>query len=34
MFRYDSTHGRFNGTVSVEGGKLVVNGKTIDVYNE
>ncbi|UVK77023.1 MAG: glyceraldehyde-3-phosphate dehydrogenase A [Sodalis sp. Fle] len=29
MLKYDSTHGRFNGTVSVNNGHLVVNGKTI-----
>ena len=34
MLRYDSTHGRFTGTVSVEGGNLVVNGKKIRVTAE
>jgi len=29
MLRYDSVHGRFNGSVSVEGNTLVVNGKKI-----
>ena len=29
MLRYDSVHGRFNGSVSVEGSTLVVNGKKI-----
>lgn len=29
MLKYDSTHGRFNGTVEVKDGHLVVNGKTI-----
>ncbi len=29
MLKYDSTHGRFKGTVAVENGKLVVNGKAI-----
>lgn len=32
MLRYDSVHGRFNGTVEVKGDKLVVNGKEIAVY--
>jgi len=31
MLKYDSTHGRFNGTVEVEGGQLIVNGKVIRV---
>jgi glyceraldehyde 3-phosphate dehydrogenase len=31
LFKYDSTHGRFNGTVEVKDGKLVVNGKEIRV---
>jgi glyceraldehyde 3-phosphate dehydrogenase len=34
MLKYDSTHGRFKGTVEVEGGNLVVNGKTIRVTAE
>jgi glyceraldehyde 3-phosphate dehydrogenase len=34
MLKYDSTHGRFKGTVEVEGGHLVVNGKTIRVTAE
>ncbi|WP_371379276.1 type I glyceraldehyde-3-phosphate dehydrogenase [Thalassotalea aquiviva] len=34
MLKYDSTHGRFNGTVEVEGGNLIVNGKTIRVTAE
>jgi glyceraldehyde 3-phosphate dehydrogenase len=34
MLKYDSTHGRFNGTVSVEDGFLVVNGKKIRVTAE
>lgn len=34
MFKYDSTHGRFKGTVSTSNGKLVINGKAIDVYAE
>ena len=31
MLKYDSTHGRFDGTVEVKDGNLVVNGKTIRV---
>ena len=34
MLKYDSTHGRFDGTVAVESGNLVVNGKTIRVTAE
>ncbi|HVW15951.1 MAG TPA: type I glyceraldehyde-3-phosphate dehydrogenase [Mucilaginibacter sp.] len=34
MLKYDSTHGKFKGTVTVEGGHLVVNGKTIRVTAE
>ena len=34
MLKYDSTHGRFNGTVEVKDGSLVVNGKTIRVTAE
>ena len=34
MLKYDSTHGRFNGTVEVKDGQLVVNGKTIRVTSE
>lgn len=34
MLKYDSTHGRFNGEVSVENGALVVNGKKIRVTAE
>jgi glyceraldehyde 3-phosphate dehydrogenase len=32
MFQYDSTHGRFKGTVSHKDGKLVINGQEIAVY--
>jgi glyceraldehyde 3-phosphate dehydrogenase len=31
MLKYDSTHGKFNGTVEVTDGQLIVNGKTIRV---
>ena len=34
MLKYDSTHGRFDGTVEVKDGHLVVNGKTICVTAE
>lgn len=29
LFKYDSTHGRFKGEVSVEGDVLIVNGKCL-----
>lgn len=32
MLMYDTVHGKFNGTISTEDGKLVVNGKKISVY--
>ncbi|KAG2229342.1 glyceraldehyde-3-phosphate dehydrogenase 2 [Thamnidium elegans] len=34
MFKYDSVHGRFKGTVEAKDGKLVVNGKEISVFSE
>ncbi|MCW8311658.1 type I glyceraldehyde-3-phosphate dehydrogenase [Sphingobacterium thalpophilum] len=34
MLKYDSTHGKFDGTVEVKDGHLVVNGKTIRVTAE
>ncbi len=34
MLKYDSTHGRFNSTVEVKDGNLVVNGKTVRVTAE
>jgi len=34
MFKYDSTHGRFNGDVHHENGHLVVNGQNIQVFTE
>ena len=34
MVKYDTVHGRFNGTIASEEGKLIVNGKEIKVYNE
>jgi len=34
MFKYDSTHGRFKGTVHAADGKLVINGRAITVFSE
>lgn len=34
MLRYDSVHGRFNGSIEVVDGNLVVNGQTIRVTSE
>ncbi len=34
LLEYDSVHGRFDGTVSVKDGNLVVNGKTIRITAE
>jgi glyceraldehyde 3-phosphate dehydrogenase len=34
MLKYDSTHGRFDGSVEVKDGKLVVNGNEIRVSSE
>lgn len=34
MLRYDTMHGRFNGTIEVKDGKLVVNGQAIRVTAE
>ena len=34
LLKYDSTHGRFPGTVEVKGNDLVVNGKTLKVISE
>jgi glyceraldehyde 3-phosphate dehydrogenase len=34
MFKFDSVHGRFKGSVEVKDGKLVINGKSIHVYAE
>jgi len=34
MFKYDSTHGRYKGTVEAKDGKLVVDGKAITVFAE
>eukprot|EP01100_Stratorugosa_tubuloviscum_P001805 TRINITY_DN140_c0_g1_i2.p1 TRINITY_DN140_c0_g1~~TRINITY_DN140_c0_g1_i2.p1 ORF type:complete len:335 (-),score=206.77 TRINITY_DN140_c0_g1_i2:72-1076(-) len=32
MFKYDSTHGRFNGSITTNGGKLYVNDQEIAVF--
>src|SRR5690554_3593433 len=34
MLQYDTIHGRFNGSIEVEDGKLVVNGNKIAVFGE
>ncbi len=34
LLKYDTAHGRFDGTVEVAGNDLVVNGKTIKVFAE
>lgn len=34
MLKYDSTHGPFKGTVSVDGNDLIVNGKKVKFYTE
>jgi glyceraldehyde 3-phosphate dehydrogenase len=34
LFKYDSIHRRFNGTVAVEGDQLVINGKRIKILSQ
>ena len=34
MFKFDSVHGRFKGTIEAKDGKLIINGKPIIVYAE
>ena len=34
MFKYDSVHGRYKGSVALEDGKLIIDGHKITVYGE
>ncbi len=34
LLKYDSTHGKFPGSVEVDGNNIVVNGESIQVYSE
>jgi glyceraldehyde 3-phosphate dehydrogenase len=34
LLKYDSTHGRFEGTISVENGKLIINGQSVRITAE
>ena len=34
MLKYDSVHGRFDGTVDVDGDSIIVNGQSIRIYSE
>ncbi len=34
LLKYDSTHGKFQGTIDYKEDQLIVNGKSIQVYNE
>ena len=34
MFKYDTVHGRFKGTIEAKDGKLWVQGKPISVFEE
>jgi glyceraldehyde 3-phosphate dehydrogenase len=34
LFQYDSTYGRFHGTVEAQDGRLVIQGRSIDVLSE
>lgn len=34
MAKYDSVHGRFDGSLEAKGGQLIVNGKSINVFSE
>ncbi|MEA4969005.1 MAG: type I glyceraldehyde-3-phosphate dehydrogenase [Candidatus Pelethousia sp.] len=34
MLKYDTVHGRFDGTVEVKDGNLIVNGETVRIYSQ
>ncbi|NGX57567.1 MAG: Glyceraldehyde-3-phosphate dehydrogenase 1 [Chlamydiae bacterium] len=34
LLKYDTTHGRFDGDIRIEGDALIVNGKTVKVFSE
>lgn len=34
LFKYDSVHGKFDGTVEVDGDTIIINGKKIKIYAE
>ena len=34
MFKYDSVHGRFKGTIEAKDGKLIVNGNLVTIFGE
>lgn len=34
MFKYDSTHGRFKGSVEAKDGKLIIDGHEVTVFAE
>ena len=34
LLKYDTTHGRYNGTVEATDHSIIVNGKEIEIYKE